>query len=158
MPPRQSKDNLLKSALQSFIMQVGQESIAVLEQYSTATDKLRALAQEMARFCRVSEGIFSLFVEFWLSSPQREEAGRLWVDLLEQYNDVVVGLIGEGVTNGEFKPVDAESLVWAMLATYDGLATYVMMMPDLDPDRVSQVFVETLLDGLMLRGKNQGEE
>ena len=44
--------------------------------------------------------------------------------------------------------MDAEQLVWAIIAAYDGLAAYVMMMPDLNLDRVSEAFVETLLSGL----------
>jgi len=72
----------------------------------------------------------------------------LWVGLLTQYKDVVVEVIEEGVRSGEFKPVDAEQLVWALLAAYDGLAAYIMLIPDMDLEQVSQVFIETLLDGL----------
>ena len=61
---------------------------------------------------------------------------------------MIAGIIEEGVRSGEFKPVDAEQLVWAIMAAYDGLAAYVMMMLDLNLDRVSEVFVETLLSGL----------
>jgi hypothetical protein len=34
------------------------------------------------------------------------------------------------------------------MAAYDGLAAYSMFMPDLDLERISQVFVEMLLHGL----------
>jgi hypothetical protein len=106
------------------------------------------MARAAVGFSEVVEGFFSLFLEFWASSPRREEASRLWVDLLEQYKDVVVGIIEEGIASGEFEPVDAEELVWAIMAAYDGLAAYVTLMPGLNLDRISQVFVETLLGGL----------
>ena len=38
---------------------------------------------------------------------------------------------------------------WAILAAYDGLVVYVTLIPDLDLEQVSQVFVETLLKGLL---------
>ncbi|MGD8626860.1 MAG: transcriptional regulator, partial [Anaerolineae bacterium] len=60
--------------------------------------------------------------------------------------------IDEGVRRGEFKPVDAEALVWALLAAYDGLAAYDMFLPDLDLKRVSRTFVDTLLNGLIADG------
>ena len=41
------------------------------------------------------------------------------------------------------------------MAAYDGLAVYVTMMPDIDLDRVSEVFVETLLSGLVVRENGQ---
>ena len=44
--------------------------------------------------------------------------------------------------------MDAGALAWMILAAYDGLAAYDMMMPDLDMDRISETFVETLLQGL----------
>jgi AcrR family transcriptional regulator len=146
------KDDLFAAALMSAFMNVGQEAVAALEQCTTASDKLRAMAQAAAGFSKVAEGFFSLFLEFWASSPHREEASHLWIGLLTQYKDIVVEIIEEGIRNGEFKPVDAEQLVWAMLAAYDGLAAYIMLIPDMDLERVSQVFIETLLGGLAAGG------
>jgi hypothetical protein len=34
------------------------------------------------------------------------------------------------------------------MAAYDGLAAYMMLMPDIDVGRVSRALVETLLTGL----------
>jgi AcrR family transcriptional regulator len=148
----ESKDELFTSALTSVFVDVGQEAVAALEQCTTASDRMRAIARAATGFSRAAEGFFNLFLEFWASSPRREEASQLWVGLLAQYKDTVVGIIEHGVENGEFKPVDAEQLVWAMMAAYDGLAAYIMLMPGLDLDRISQVFVETLLGGLAIEG------
>jgi AcrR family transcriptional regulator len=150
-----SKDDLFAAAIMSLLMDVGEEAVAALEQYTTAADKLRAVAQSAANLSKKVEGFFSLFLEFWASSPRREEAGQLWVGLLVQYKDIFVEVIEQGIRNGEFKPVDAEKLVWAMMAAYDGLAAYVMFIPDMDLERVSQVFIETLLDGLAADGSEQ---
>jgi len=54
------------------------------------------------------------------------------------------------VRNGEFRPVDAEPLVWALMAAYDGLAAYLVLMPDIDLKRVNQAFIGTLLNGLLM--------
>ena len=150
-----SKDDLFAEALLSVFMNVGQEAFAALEQCTTASDKLRALAQALVNFCKEAEGFFSLFLEFWASSPRREEAGQLWVGMLVQYKDLVVGIIEEGIRNGEFKAVDAEQLAWVMMAAYDGLAAYIMFIPDMDLERISQVFIETLLGGLAADGSEQ---
>ena len=151
------KDDLFKSAILSFFERsFGQEeAIADLEQCPTAAEKLRFLAQVIVGLGEWAKGIFNLFLEFWASSTHREEAARLWTDPLVQYKDILVGIIEEGIKNGEFRPVDAEPLVWAMMATYDGLAAYIMLM-DLDLDRISRAFVETLLRGLMADGQEGG--
>ena len=65
-----SKDDLFAAAIMSLLMDVGQETVAALEQSMTASDKLRALARAMVNFCKEAEGFFSLFLEFWASSPR----------------------------------------------------------------------------------------
>jgi AcrR family transcriptional regulator len=150
-----SKDDLFAEALLSVVMDVGQETMAALEQWSTASDKLRAIAQATVEFAEKVEGYFTLLLEFWASSPHREEAAQSWIGPLIQYKDIVVEVVEEGVRNGEFKPVDAERLVWAIMAAYDGMAAYIMFIPDMDLEQVGQVFIETLLSGLAADGSEQ---
>ena len=143
-----SKDELFEAAVASFFEELGQEALASLDQYPTATGKLRGGALALADFCRKAQGLFALLLEFLAQSDRREEASRFWAGILVQYNKAIAEIVEEGIRNGEFRPVDAEELVWAILAAYDGLAAYVVLVPDLDLDRISQVFVETLLNGL----------
>lgn len=145
-----SKDDLFAEAMMSVFVDIDQEAFAALEQCATASDKLRVVAQVAAKVSKKIEGFFSLFLEFWASSPNREEAAQVWLSLLVQYKDIVTGIIEEGIGIGDFKPVDTEELAWAMLAAYDGLAAYAALIPDVDVDRASQAFVETLLSGLMM--------
>jgi AcrR family transcriptional regulator len=148
-----SKEELFEAAILSAFVDIGAESLAALQQCETATEKLRELARAMEGLADVAENLFTLFLSYWASSPRREDAGQFWTDLLVEYKDVVVGIVEEGIRSGEFKHVDAESLVWALLAAYDGLAAYLMLIPGLDVARVSHVFVETLLNGLLIEGE-----
>jgi TetR/AcrR family acrAB operon transcriptional repressor len=144
----ESKDDLLEAALMSFVDDVGHSAIEAVEPCRTASERLRVLADNLVSLAEMAEGLFTLFLEFWASSPRRDVAGQLWTGVLRRYKDLVVDIIEEGVSEGEFKPVDAESLVWALMAAYDGLAAYVMLIPELDLAAVSRTFVETLLQGL----------
>jgi AcrR family transcriptional regulator len=143
-----SKEELFTAAMLSVFADFGQEALASLEVCETASEKLRALGRGMEGFLGRVEGIFIMFLGYWASSSSREEAGRFWVDVLVDYKDMIVDIIEEGVGNSEFRPVDAEALVWALMAAYDGLAAYMMLMPDIDVGRVSRALVETLLTGL----------
>ena len=143
-----SKEELFTAAMLSVFVDFGQEAVASVEACETASEKLRALGRRMGDFVVGLEGILVMFLGYWASSPSREEVGRFWIDLLVEYKDIIVGIIEEGVKRGEFRPVDAEALVWALMGAYDGLAAYAMLMPDIDVGRVSQALVETLLDGL----------
>ncbi len=143
-----SKDDLFKAAMMSFFFEVGQGTFVALERCETSSDKLRAGARSMANFCRRAEGLFGLLVEFWAQSDRREEANQFWADVLVQYKGLIAGIIEEGIQKGEFRPMDAEHLAWVLMAAYDGLAAYLMLMPELDLEGVSETFVETLLGGL----------
>lgn len=144
----ESKDELLTAAIVSVFEELGQESLAGLSQFDTAADKLRALGQGMEFLAEEGENLFALFLSYWTSTGQREEAAGIWIDVLERYKDAVVAVIEEGVHNGEFRPTDAESLVWALLAAYDGLIAYGLFMPDMDLGRISRAFIEIILQGL----------
>lgn len=145
----ESKEALFTAALFSFVADFGTEVSAAVEKCETASDKLRALARSMEDLARGAEGLFTLFLGYWASSSSPANTSKFWVDLLTDFKDVLVDIVEEGVQRGEFKPVDAEALVWALLASYDGLAAYLVLMPDLDLHQVSDVFVETLLHGLV---------
>jgi AcrR family transcriptional regulator len=147
-----SKDELLKAALLHFFLDFGQLTLDALDHCQNAAEKLQALGQSMELFAKDAEGFFTLFLSYWSSSSQREEAGLWWIDLLVEYKDILVGIIEEGVNSGEFRPVDAESLVWALMAAYDGLAAYLVLMPEMDLQRVNQAFIDTLLNGLSVGG------
>jgi hypothetical protein len=111
------------------------------------------MAASMAGLAQGVEGLFSLFLGYWQSTSRSEEASALWTDLLEGFKDVGVEIVEAGVQTGEFAHVDAESVVWALMAAYDGLAAYQMLMPGLDLHRISQSFAEVLLRGLQARNE-----
>jgi AcrR family transcriptional regulator len=151
-----SKEDLLTQSLLSFFDQMSQGMIESLEQFPSATQKLRSLADILDSFIKSAEGLFIIFLEFWASSSQREQVGKIWTDILVQYKDFLSNIIHEGIQNGEFKPVDADGLVWAVMATYDGLAAYDMFIQGLNISNISRTFIDTILDGLLI--DNPGED
>ena len=149
-----SKDELFQAALLSAFGDLGEDVISGLSGCETATEKLISLAKAMEGLADVAEGLFMLFLGYWASSDREEGSAQIWVDVLTQYKNVVVEVIEEGIRQGEFKRVDAEGLVWALLAAYDGLAAYAVIMPELDLKGISQSFIETLLGGLIVEGES----
>ncbi len=143
-----SKEDLLQEALLFFFENLDQEIVSTLERETTAGGRLQVLIQSMAALADEAKGVLTLFLEFWASSSRREEAGLLWTEVLRQYKGLIVQIVEAGVQSGEFRPVDAEALSLALMAAYDGLAIYLMLMPDLDLERISRAVTETLLAGL----------
>jgi AcrR family transcriptional regulator len=145
-----SKEDLLTQSLLSFFEDMSHSMVESLERFPTAMEKLRSLADILENFIKSAEGLFIIFLEFWASSSQREEVGKIWTDILVQYKDFLSNIIHEGIQNGEFKPVDADGLVWAVMATYDGLAAYDMFIQGLNISNISRTFIDTILNGLLI--------
>jgi AcrR family transcriptional regulator len=145
-----SKEALFTSAVTSFFEEFGQETMASLLACGTATERMRCGGRAMAEFCQRAQGLFSLLLEFWSQSERREKVGQQWADMLGGFAKLVAAVVEEGVVNGEFRPVDTGPLAWAILAAYDGLAAYILMKPDLDLERISEAYIETLLGGLLV--------
>jgi AcrR family transcriptional regulator len=143
-----SKEDLFNAAVLAAFEDFGAGTLTAIQECETAEEQLWALEQSMVQFLEMAEGLLMLFIGFWASSSNREEAGRLWGELLREYRDVLVRIVQKGIDSGEFQPVDAGALVWAVLAVYDGLAAYAVLMPDLDWRRTSRAFLETLIRGL----------
>jgi AcrR family transcriptional regulator len=139
-----SKEELSDAAIMAFFTDFGGEMTTVLQEGETASEKLRALARSMDDFVVNAQQVFGAFLGYWASSQDRQGSARFWIDLLHGYTDGVQAII----ERGEFKKVDAGALVWAMAAAYDGLAAYLMFIPEIDVGRVSRVFMGTLLKGL----------
>jgi AcrR family transcriptional regulator len=144
----ESKDELFNAAIVEYFADFGQDAWSSLEGYTSAAQKLRVLGETMAGFAAEAAGMFAMFLGYMAAAPDRTEAGRVWIDLLVQYKEGLVGIIEEGTLSGEFREVDAESLVWAMMAAFDGLAAYLLLMPDIDTARVSRALVDALIAGV----------
>jgi AcrR family transcriptional regulator len=144
----EGKEDLFEASLLSVFEGFEENVLATMSRCETATEKLRCLGEGAAAFGESVGGYFGLFLEYWVSRPQRAEANTVWLDLLEEYKAVLTGIIDEGVEAGEFRAVGAERLVWALMATYDGLAAYGAFIADLDLSEIGRTFTDVMLQGL----------
>jgi AcrR family transcriptional regulator len=146
-----SKEELFDAAIVEFFSDFDAELVTVSLGSETASAKLGALAQRMEALVGDAQPVFGAFFGYWFSSQERPGSAQFWVDLLRKYVGGMAGIIKEGSRTGEFRMVDAEALVWAIAAAYDGLAAYSLLVPDIDVKHISGAFVDALLSGLEAR-------
>jgi AcrR family transcriptional regulator len=145
-----SKDELFFSLINSFFLEMQQDIGAIFEQHLSATGKLRTMGRELASYFQEISEFLNVFFEFYMQGTLNEQLNQLFHSMLSQYRGMIAGIIEEGFKTGEFKEVDADQLALAVMAAYDGLWFYKMLMPgEVDLDRASQAFIETLLAGLV---------
>ena len=150
-----SKDDVFEAVFLSMFEAIGAESMAAVQACETATERLRLAARTMVGLARDIEGYFALIVEFWAQSENRDEVMGFGAEVLTQYQQVIAAIFESGIQSGEFREVDADALAWMIMTAYDGLAAYDMMVPNLDMDKISETFIETLLKGLMADGESE---
>jgi AcrR family transcriptional regulator len=152
-----SKDELFFSLVTSFFLGIQQDLDVIFEQSTSASDKLHSLAHEFACFYEEIAEFLNVFFEFWMQGTLNEQLNQLFHSMLTEYRGIIAGIIEEGVEAGEFKAVDANQLALSVMAAYDGLWFYKMLMPgEVDLDRASQAFIETLFSGLAADGGEGG--
>ncbi|MFL7791919.1 MAG: TetR/AcrR family transcriptional regulator, partial [Anaerolineae bacterium] len=150
-----SKDDVFQAAFTSMFEAVGTGSVMALQACETAAERLRVGARTMVGLTRDIEGYFALIIEFWAQSENRDEVMGFWAEMLIQYQQAIAAIFEGGIQSGEFKDVDADALAWMIMTAYDGLAAYDMMIPNLDMDKISETFIETLLKGLVADGDSE---
>jgi AcrR family transcriptional regulator len=144
----ESKEALFLAGMEAAIGTFDQMAQEMMAGKANASQKLRAFGAAFVRSWREMEGFFNVCIEFWVQSEPRDPTANFWREMLEAYKRLLVEIVEEGVRGGEFRSVDADQLVWAVMAAYDGLGIYSTLMPDLDLARISEAFIDTLLQGL----------
>ncbi len=153
-----SKDALFIATAETVIDNIVQETLGTLgQQKQTTVEKLRHGAHMLAQFTRKAQGWFSLFVEFMTQSNYRTDASPIWQNMMIEYQEMLAQIIQQGIDAGELRPINASHLALALMATYDGLGIYCLLLPDVDLEQISETLIETLLDGLVIEtGPKEG--
>lgn len=148
-----NKKDLFLSIMASYFEQIGAGLEAAVARPAdlTATAKLNRLAEAflLALSPGTSDPILNVFIDFYAETRHDAEVNAFLRRVLTPYLEMLSAIIQQGIAAGEFKPIDARHLAVALMAAYDGLYLYRMMLADqYDWRQVSQVFVNTLLHGL----------
>lgn len=145
-----SKDELLLQALEWSEGRLGAERGRLLARPGTARERLAAYVD-----LYVPDGHrdphWTLWLEVWNRSQNADDAARERQAAIEgAWHRDLVALIAEGVSRGEFRPVDADRFATRLRALLDGFSLHVAIgLPGTDRDRVlahvSEFLGETLL-------------
>lgn len=132
-----TKDELLVQTLQWSEEQLGAERRAALSRRVPARERLDALVglylPEGHRDPR-----WTLWLEVWNRSQNADDETReRQLDLELAWHRDLVALLVEGVSKGEFRPVDAERFATRTRALLDGFGTHLVVgLPGTDRDQV----------------------
>lgn len=146
-----NKLDLFLSIMNWYFAQMEQELEASIQAAPTATAKLQTLAEIVAQLFSNPElePLVNVLVDFYAETRHDAEVEAAMQQVLLPYIEFVANIVEAGVAAGEFKPVNARQIAVALMAAFDGLYLYGLMLRDeFDWTEVSHLLAGVLLNGL----------
>jgi AcrR family transcriptional regulator len=116
-----SKQDLFVSMLRQTMDQFQQEMMSIAVQENSAADKLRAglalLRTELAEMGT----FFGIMMEAWALTRHDEQVEDLVREIYTPYADLMMRIVQEGVSSGEFKVELPQATSLVLLALFDGI-------------------------------------
>ncbi|WP_277441347.1 TetR/AcrR family transcriptional regulator [Streptomyces sp. SPB162] len=143
-----SKDELLLQTLEWSEEQLGAQRRALLSRPLPAGERLDLIVDHyLADGPRDPHWV--LWSEVWTRSQLGEEGLRRQLSLELAWHRDLVALLAEGISRGEFRPVDPERFSVRLRALLDGFGTHLVVgLPGTDREAVLGHVREFLQDGL----------
>jgi AcrR family transcriptional regulator len=151
-----SKDDLFMGLLFPWAERLAEAVRGLPESPSSATDKMWAMSRLATAFFQTDEELMPVLVEFWayaLHSPKATESFR---DLFQAMQDSYAAIIEEGVANGEFKPVDVQTISALPLAVLDGVIVLASLLDRnlVQPGQIVEQTQRLVFDGLLVKQRD----
>ncbi|MFG2676028.1 TetR family transcriptional regulator C-terminal domain-containing protein [Streptomyces sp. NPDC048445] len=91
-----------------------------------AGDELRLLIELQTPYTPQQRRQWSVWLDLWAEAARSTAVGELHVEYYRQWRATVAEVIGRGVAQEVFRPVDPEAAAIGLTALIDGLATQVL--------------------------------
>ncbi|MCQ4084943.1 TetR family transcriptional regulator [Streptomyces sp. RB6PN25] len=143
-----SKDELLLQTLEWSEEQLGVQRRSALSRAAGARERLDAFIDLYLPAGR-RDPRWALWAEIWNRSQPGEDALRRQLELELVWHRDLVALVAEGISRGEFRPVDAERFAVRLRALLDGFGTHLVVgLPGSDRAEVLRHVAEFIDDTL----------
>jgi len=152
------KKDILFAVMNWYLGQLTEEMKIAIQQIPTAEGKLKFIFEIFAESYISEDTLFSVFIDFYAETRHDEEVTAIFRQGLSPFLDYVTGIIQEGINSGEFKPVDSRYMAVLLMSASEGLLLYKMILADeFEWERMSQLFSDTLLAGILVEGHSEVE-
>jgi TetR/AcrR family transcriptional repressor of uid operon len=113
-----------------------------------AAEQLAALFDGLASLTGTDSPLMALSLNFLVELWQEEAFSARYRAAIAPFQAQVRDLLETGIAAGDFRPVDADALSWALMAQIDGLLLYLFIGLSTDPARQLRALSDVLLAGL----------
>jgi AcrR family transcriptional regulator len=148
-----SKDAIIAALLRRFSNLEMRGVRAVIEGSGTIGERLFAMTRVFAADLDRLALVMPVTLEFYAVAARQRSVRQFMSEMLRDFRAILTPVIEEGIASGEFRPVDAGDVAFAIIALYEGL----VLLWIVDPHAVrwreqAEASLRLLLDGIARRG------
>ncbi len=144
-----NKKDVLVSATKWYFDQLAGNLMPMLESRSSVMERLELMLTTFAQVMDADNSIFRVFIDFYAETRHDPEIGQMARDLMLPYIEMITRQFQLGVDNGELKPVNPQHMAIALMATFDGLFLYQMILgDDFEWRQIGEEFGRMVLGGI----------
>jgi AcrR family transcriptional regulator len=115
----------------------------------SAPDRLLAMSAKFQELLESQQERLALILEFWAQASRNPAIQQVVLAPYRSFQDFFVGLIGDGIAEGSFRPIDAVAGGQVMLSLASGLFFQGLLDPmGADWSSTTEKCLRILLDGM----------
>ena len=150
-----SKDDLFMSMFSTWAEQLEEAVTGLPDVPLSATQKLWMMGRVATAFLGADRELLPVFVEFCAYALHNPKAAANFRDVFQGMRQSVTSILDEGVSSGEFRPIDTETLSLLPLIVLDGVILLhpILGQDVLAPDAIVEQTMRLVLDGLLVKSE-----
>jgi TetR/AcrR family fatty acid metabolism transcriptional regulator len=124
----------------------------LLKAEGTVSERLQQLIRDRVQGLQEMSGVVAILVEFYAVALHQDGVRQLIKTYFQNFHELLVALIQQGIERGEFRPVDALAAATALDAVFEGLTVRWLIDPDaVQWASLGEAAIRFMLDGLQHR-------
>lgn len=146
-----NKKDVLISAMKWYFDTLASTLLPIIDGIPTVVQQLDILFDLFNQVLASDEPILRVFIDFYAQSRHDVEFEQALHQMMNPYIDVIGQHIQRGVDRGELKPVGARQFAVSVMAAYDGMFLYAMMLGHdaFDWQAIGRQFARIIMAGLV---------
>ena len=147
-----SKEEIITAISQRLFATDIKQVESLLNAQGTVSERLQQLIRDRVQGMQEMSDVVAILVEFYAAALHQDGVRQFIKTYFQNFHDLLVALIQQGIERGEFRPVDVVAAATALDAVFEGLIVRWLIDPDaVQWASLGEAAIRLLLDGLKHR-------
>jgi AcrR family transcriptional regulator len=147
-----SKEEIITAISQRLFTTDIEQVESLLNAEGTVSERLQQLIRDRVRGLQEMSDMVTILFEFYAAALHQDGVRQFIKAYFQNFHELLVALIQQGIERGEFRPVDAFAAATALDAVFEGLIVRWLIEPDaVQWASLGEAAIHLMLDGLKRR-------